>query len=144
MNFQRILVPADFSERSQSALVLATSLARDCGATLMIVYVQEPPVQLSAEGGMPFVDVPVATEALKEELERIVPTDPQVPCEHHLLIGAPATEIVRFARQENADLIVMNTHGRKGLSHLLMGSVAEAVVRHAPCPVLTMKTPKER
>jgi nucleotide-binding universal stress UspA family protein len=110
---------------------------------LVIVHVQEPPVEVSPEIAFPIMDIPATTDALKKELERVVPLDSQVPCEHHILIGPPAAEIVRFARQERVDLIVMNTHGRKGLTHLLMGSVAEAVVRHAPCPVLTMKTPPQ-
>jgi len=61
--------------------------------------------------------------------------------EHHLLSGDPGSELVHFAERENIDLIVMGTHGRTGLTRLLMGSVAEAVVRRAPCPVLTLKQP---
>jgi universal stress protein A len=80
-------------------------------------------------------------EALEAELKRVVPTDPAVPCEHRVLTGLAASEIVNFAKRDHADLIVMGTHGRKGLAHLVMGSVAEAVVRHAPCPVITVKTP---
>jgi len=68
-----------------------------------------------------------------------VPTDPAVPYEHHLLIGNPATAIVHLAETENVDLIVLPTHGRTGLMRLLMGSVAEEVVRKARCPVLTVK-----
>ena len=72
-------------------------------------------------------------------LKEVVPTDPQVACEHRLLTGDPAVAIARLAEEEHADLIVMGTHGRTGLTRLLMGSVAEAVVRRAPCPVLTYK-----
>ena len=72
-------------------------------------------------------------------LEAVVPTDPTVPYEHRLITGDPATAIARLAEEEQADLIVMGTHGRTGLTRLLMGSVAEAVVRRAPCPVLTYK-----
>jgi nucleotide-binding universal stress UspA family protein len=64
-----------------------------------------------------------------------------VPYEHHLITGDPATAVVQLAEEENVDMIVMGTHGRTGLSRLLMGSVAEAVVRKANCPVLTFKQP---
>ncbi len=72
-------------------------------------------------------------------LEKLVPADPRIAHEHHLISGAPADAIVRFAQQEGVDLIVMSTHGRTGLRRVLMGSVSEAVVRHAHCPVLTLR-----
>jgi nucleotide-binding universal stress UspA family protein len=74
-----------------------------------------------------------------KSLEEVVPADPAVAYEHHVVMGDPATEIIQLARSEGADLIVMGTHGRTGLTRLMMGSVAEAVVRRAPCPVLTLK-----
>jgi nucleotide-binding universal stress UspA family protein len=76
-------------------------------------------------------------EELRQQLESIVPEG--VPCEHRLLIGDPAGEIVRLAELEDVDLIVMATHGRTGLSRLILGSVAEAVVRRAACAVYTVK-----
>lgn len=104
----------------------------------MIVHVEEPPVAYA--GGEMYYGIPEpATEDLHRMLERVVPTDPNVPYEHRLLTGEPASAIVELAEQEQADLIVMGTHGRTGLTRLLMGSVAEAVVRRAPCPVLTFK-----
>jgi nucleotide-binding universal stress UspA family protein len=69
-------------------------------------------------------------------LQDVCPSDPGITFEHRLVMGDPATEIVRVAEEEKAELIVLGTHGRTGLSRILMGSVAEAVVRHAPCPVL--------
>ena len=69
-------------------------------------------------------------------LSDVCPSDHQLSFEHRLVMGDPATEIVRIAEEEQAELIVLGTHGRTGLSRILMGSVAEAVVRHAPCPVL--------
>lgn len=72
-------------------------------------------------------------------LEQVKPTDPTVPYVHRLVMGNPADEIVRLAEEENADLIVMATHGRTGIGRVLMGSVAEAVVRRAKCPVFTLK-----
>jgi nucleotide-binding universal stress UspA family protein len=80
---------------------------------------------------------------LRRMLGNVVPTDHNVPFEHRLLVGEPATAIVEDAEKEGADLIVMGTHGRTGLSRLLMGSVAEAVVRRAKCPVLTVKHPAQ-
>lgn len=74
-------------------------------------------------------------------LEAVVPEDPNVKYEHRMVTGDPAGRIVELAEEENIDLIVMGTHGRTGLKRLLMGSVAEAVVRRAKCPVLTFKEP---
>jgi nucleotide-binding universal stress UspA family protein len=75
-------------------------------------------------------------------LHAVVPTDPNVPFEHRLLTGDPAEEIVRFADEARCELIVMGTHGRTGFKRLLMGSVAEAVIRRAKCPVLTYRAPR--
>ena len=76
-------------------------------------------------------------------LEKIKPSDPKVQFVHTMVTGDPATEIVRVAKDEGVDLIVMSTHGRSGLTRVLMGSVAELVVRRASCPVLTFKQPVE-
>jgi nucleotide-binding universal stress UspA family protein len=143
MQLKRILFPFDFSEVSRTSLPLAKSLARDTGAALVVVYVHERPVELMAEGGIPISSLDADTDSWKRELTKALPADPNIPCEHHVLVGSPATEIVKFAKETQADLIVMSTHGRRGLSHLLMGSVAEAVVRRAHCPVLTMKPPPQ-
>ena len=72
-------------------------------------------------------------------LEAVVPTDPEVHFEHRMVMGDPADEIVKIAHEDNVDLIVMATHGRTGFKRLLMGSVAEEVVRRAECPVFTFK-----
>ena len=80
-------------------------------------------------------------EELKKNLVAVMPADPSIHFEHKLLVGDPATAIVQLAEDENADFLVIGTHGRTGLTRLLMGSVAEAVVRHAKCPVLTIKQP---
>ena len=138
MKANRIIFPTDFSHCGDAALKMATSLARDSGATLLIVHVEEPPVAYG--GGEMYYGVPdPGSEDLQQMLKEVVPTDPQVACEHRLLTGDPAVAIARLAEEEHADLIVMGTHGRTGLTRLLMGSVAEAVVRRAPCPVLTYK-----
>jgi len=143
MNIQRILFPTDFSHASDAALPLATALARDSGATLLIIHVQEPTPAYAM--GELYYGVPEPTQhQLREMLEAIVPNDPTVLFEHHLVLGEPAKRLVRFAKEQNVDLIVMGTHGRRALSRLVMGSVAEAVVRRAPCPVLTFKPTAKR
>jgi len=140
MNARKILFPTDFSSASQEALKWATSLARDSGASITIVHVEEPPMAYG--GGELYVgDDEGHREELKKSLVQVVPTDPSIQFEHKLLIGDPATAIVQTAADEGADFIVIGTHGRTGLTRLLMGSVAEAVVRRAQCPVLTIKQP---
>jgi nucleotide-binding universal stress UspA family protein len=135
-----ILHPTDFSGPSRSALGLAWALARDYGARLIVVHVVAPPVVVSAEGVAP-LNPDEFRAAAREELGRLAVPCADVPVERRLEEGDAAAEILRAARESNADLIVMGTHGRTGLSRLLMGSVAEQVVRRASCPVLTVKTP---
>ena len=140
MNVKKILFPTDFSHTRDAAFALAASLARDTGAKLLIVHVEEPPVAYG--GGELYYGVPEPqTEDLKAMLHKIVPPDPKIEYEHRLITGDPAGAIPRLAEEEHVDMIVMGTHGRSGLSRLLMGSVAEAIVRRAPCPVLTYKQP---
>src|SRR5262245_43432498 len=138
---QKILFPTDFSPASQEALRWATSLARDCGASMLIVHVEEPPMAYG--GGEMYFPIEENREELRKSLAQVVPMDHDVPFEHMLLVGDPAAAIAQTAEKEGCDLIVMGTHGRTGLTRLLMGSVAEAVVRKAKCPVLTVKQPAE-
>ena len=138
-----ILFPTDFSELSDAARPLATVLARDNQATLHIVHIKGPAKKLTAAGAYGDAPVDASTPALTQMLNSVKPTDETVPCRHHLIMGDPADDVVRFAEREGMDLIVMGTHGRTGLSRMLMGSVAEAVVRHATCPVLTVKVPEK-
>ena len=141
MHAEKILFPTDLSPASEQALSWATSLARDTGATILIVHVEEPPMAYG--GGEMYIgfDEEGTRSELRKELVQIVPADHNVSFEHMLLVGEPAHAIVEAAEKENVDLIVMGTHGRTGLTRLLMGSVAEAVVRRAKCPVLTVKHP---
>ena len=142
MNAKKILFPTDFSSDGNAGLNEAAALARDQNATLLILHVEEPPVTY---GGGEFYCGPseLTTQLLEKMLERIVPADASVRCEHRLVVGSPADEIVGVARQEGVGLIVMGTHGRTGIKRLLMGSVAEAVIRSAPCPVLIYRSPEE-
>jgi nucleotide-binding universal stress UspA family protein len=138
MNIHKILFPTDFSHTGDAALAMATALARDSGAKLLIVHVEEPPVAYGG-GEMYYGMADPATEDLRKMLHDIVPPDPAIAYEHRLVTGDPAAAIARLSDEEGVDLIVMGTHGRTGLTRLLMGSVAEAVVRRAKCPVLTYK-----
>ncbi len=138
MKADKILVPVDFSESSDAALNLATVLARDTGATLLIVHVETVP--LTTGGGEYIYAIPEPpTQELLERLNKVVPKDPDIPVVHRLLAGDPADAIIRTAEADNVDMIVMGTHGRRGITRLLMGSVAEAVVRRAECPVMILK-----
>jgi nucleotide-binding universal stress UspA family protein len=138
MNTPKILVPTDFSTTEKTALELATSLARDRGAKLLIAHVEEPPIAYG--GGELYYGIEEPDrEQLRKMLSEVLPTDPSVAYEHRLVVGSPATAIVYLAEKEDAEMIVMPTHGRTGLMRVLMGSVAEEVVRKAKCPVLTVK-----
>lgn len=135
-----ILHPTDFSEQSDYAFRLACSLARDYGARLVVLHVAELPVAGGIDG-MLILPPALDLEPLREKLRQLRPTDPKVRVEHLLVEGATANEILRLGQEMECDLIVLGTHGRTGLGRLLMGSVAERVVRKARCPVLTVKTP---
>jgi universal stress protein A len=138
MNAHKILYPTDFSTMGQAALDMATSLARDGGARLLIVHVEEPPVVYGGGELYCGIEEPDRKE-LQRMLSEVVPLDASVACEHRLLVGNPAGAILQLAETEDVDMIVMPTHGRTGLLRLLMGSVAEEVVRKAKCPVVTVK-----
>jgi len=142
LSFQTILHPTDFSTNSAAAFQLACSLARDHGARLIVLHVAAPLVAIYGDGIVPVALEPeVQREGLAEQLHQVQPQSGQVRVEHRLADGDPALEILNAAQQSKCDLIVLGTHGRTGLARLLMGSVAEQVVRKAQCPVLTVKTP---
>jgi len=141
MKARKLLFPTDYSTCGDEALEMAASLARDTGATLLVVHVEEPPLAYGS-GEMYYGEPEPDNEELMRMLKEVVPRDLHVPCEHRLVTGEPAQAIVDLAEREGVDMIVMGTHGRTGLSRLLMGSVAEAVVRRAACPVLTVKHPR--
>lgn len=135
-----ILHPTDFSSYSDYAFRMACSLARDYGARVIVTHVAETPMPVFGDG----VVLPppqVSREPLLAKLNECQAPDGSVPVEPWLVEGDPATEILRVAEEGKCDLIVMGTHGRTGFGRLLMGSVAEQVVRKAPCPVLTIRTP---
>jgi nucleotide-binding universal stress UspA family protein len=148
MNVQRILFPTDFSQYNDAALQYASTLAAEADALLYIVHVDEMRDLNAAMGESGYlIAAAVAHEGrpeLRRRLEEVVPTTEELIYEHYYLRGSPVTEILRFAERENVDLIVMGSHGRTGLSRLLMGSIAEGVMRKAPCPVLVVRQPATR
>jgi nucleotide-binding universal stress UspA family protein len=129
-----ILVAIDWSELSNRAFQVAASLARKHDAELLVLYVVPLPAVMY---GPPPEDY---LNHLLEELRHIKPSYPKARVRYLLAEGDPATAILGAARESKCGLIVMGTHGRTGLNRLLMGSVAERVVRKAPCPVLTVKS----
>jgi len=137
MTVNSILVPTDFSEPSDAALHYATDMARTLGARLFLLHV---PGKTGENLEMNF---PVAQfeTAAQQRLDTLVsPSDiERLRPEYAVRIGTPAEEIVRYANERDIDLIIMGTHGRSGVAHLLLGSVAEHVVRAAPCPVLLVR-----
>jgi len=135
-----ILHPTDFSERSEYACWLACALARDYGARLIVLHVAETP-PLVYGGGIPPPDPEELRAAAQEQLDRLRVPHADVRAERRLEEGDTVAVVLRVAQEVHADLIVIGTHGRTGLERLLMGSVAEQVVRQAVCPVLTVKTP---
>lgn len=135
-----IVFATDFSHPSDAALPHAAALARQKGAKLLIVHVEEPP--LAYGGGELYYGIPEPDPArIRAMLEAVRPADPTLPFEQRLAMGDPAAEICRIASDEGAEMIVIGTHGRSGLFRLVMGSVAESVLRRAPCPVLVYRDP---
>jgi|SRR5579863_264580 len=141
MNVQTILVPTDFSSLSDQAIEMGVSFARAFSARLVIVHVMNRPEdtdELSAAYDEFYAYTRDRISGLLEELCERIQLD-GVEADWELVIGVPHREIIRSAIRNNADLIAMGTHGRQGFDRLLMGSQAEAVVRSAPCPVITAK-----
>ncbi|MCS6976002.1 MAG: universal stress protein [Gemmatales bacterium] len=135
-----ILHATDFSPHSEYAFRLACSLARDHGAKVVVLHVVAPHPAVSYGEMIVEPDAALVQQAW-DQIRTIKSPDPAVPLEHRVEQGFAAAEIVRVAEEIKADMIVLGTHGRSGLGRLLMGSVAEQVVRKAPCPVLTVKSP---
>jgi nucleotide-binding universal stress UspA family protein len=135
-----ILVPTDFSAASAAAFQLACSLARDHGSRILAVHAVPTPVAPYDMGGWVAVEPEGYREELLAKLKSLRPGSPEVGVEYRLADGDPPAEIVRIAKETPCDLIVMGTHGRTGLARLVLGSVAEEVLRKAPCPVVTVKS----
>ncbi|MBI4455323.1 MAG: universal stress protein [Acidobacteria bacterium] len=142
MNLRKIVVATDFSEASQAAVETAFSLTLESGAILYLLHVMD--FVLEATAPMVGVVGPSIEELYREEMQRLQELIPQnwkkdVNIETAVLVGTAASEIASFAREKEADLIVVGTHGRTGLARVLMGSTAEGLLRQAPCQVLVVK-----
>ena len=143
--FNRILVPTDFSPPSDAALEYARAVATRFGASLNLLHVVDDPYRASysAEVYVPEVEGlrdELAARAVARLKDLLKSSDcGELRATADAVIGMPAWSIVEYAAAHGVDLIIMGTHGRGGVSHLLMGSVAEKVVRTAPCPVLTVR-----
>jgi nucleotide-binding universal stress UspA family protein len=147
---QKILIPVDFSACSSSALRFGLDLARKLGAEVHLLHVWQIPTLAPLDSGSRSEAeslVGVLGEHARTELDQLMnelATDGVRVGSASSLPGDPAHEIVRAVEEKGYDLVVMGTHGRTGLDKLLVGSVAEKVVRHAKCPVLTLRTRPER
>lgn len=138
-----ILYATDFSSPSLAAFPVAVAMARDYGAKLLIAHIRPIPVAAFAEGSFAFVDPEDGVADIRQRLEeKFNSSDAGVEVEYFVGEGDPATELLDLARARRCDLIVIGTHGRTGIMRLLAGSVAEQMLRHAPCPVLTIRPPK--
>jgi nucleotide-binding universal stress UspA family protein len=137
MHIRHILAPTDFSKYSTQAVTYAFELAQKVGAKLSLLHVIELPVY-AIEVSLPLEDL---EQDARRELARLLPeaATAHVAVTRLVGLGVPYQKILETAAAEQVDMIVMATHGRTGLGHLIMGSVAERVVRTAPCPVLTVR-----
>lgn len=139
IRIKKILYPTDFSSYSNQAYFHAISLAEKHNASLTVLFVYNPDGTTTpgSQG-----DEVADRRYWQGQLEQIRPVDTRIPVSHVLLEGDPAGEIVRYGHDAGIDVIVMGTHGRTGVERLLMGSVAEKVLRDAPCSVLVVKLPR--
>jgi nucleotide-binding universal stress UspA family protein len=152
LNLKKILYPTDFSEYSLSALPYAVSIAGQNNAELYCLHIVDMPQEeyLTREYMVP-LNVPHVPEdkvlrTARARMERFVAENLSEieKVESRVLVGVPFVEIIRYARDQSIDLIVIGTHGHSALAAMLLGTVAEKVVRKAPCPVLTVRHPQHK
>lgn len=140
LSLRRILVPIDFSQNARQALRFAVPLAEQIGARISLLHVAEP-VVYPMEMTVVVTNVQATRNATRRHLvelgQKLVP--PKLRGQMIVRGGQPYFEIAEVAREKKADLIVLTTHGYTGIKRILLGSSAERVVRHAPCPVLTVR-----
>ena len=147
IDLRRILLPTDFSKFSDNALTYAIAFAEKFGAELHLLHVVQdlalfmPPDVVTVPAMVPLDQLNTAAH---DAINRLVREHNlgRFTLHHEVREGNPFTEIVRYAKDHDIDLIIMGTHGRGGLAHVLLGSVSEKVVRKAPCPVLTVRHPE--
>jgi nucleotide-binding universal stress UspA family protein len=143
MHIRHILVPTDFSDGSREAFATAINLARDTGARMTLFHVNHVPTATFPDVIMPLT--PEVMRDMEQSVEAVLTRwadearEVGIDTDYKTAFGATHVEICNAADEVGADLIVIGTHGHTGLSHVLLGSVAEKVVRKAPCPVLTVR-----
>lgn len=144
IQIKRILVPSDFSEPARKALIYAAEFAVAYEAEIILCHVMEPPIYpVSISVGA--VSVPPIGGEMRQhtteqlELLRATELGDLIPSRTIVAEGKPFLEIIQLARSEDADMIIISTHGHTGLKHVLVGSTTEKVVRKAPCPVLCVR-----
>jgi nucleotide-binding universal stress UspA family protein len=147
VTLRKVLFPTDFSEPSEAAWSYALALAKEFGAEILLLHVVAEPPRLAEAYEMGFTPerfIKAASDEARRQMTDMIAkaADWKVSISPQVRKGVEFREIIQAAREAAADIIVMGTHGRTGLAHALIGSVAEKVVRKAPCPVLTVKHPK--
>lgn len=144
MRFKKVMVADDFSEASRVAVSSGAQMAADSGAELVLVHVWEPTAHLYGMAAFPVAFAEDYTEKAKQSLAASKRAAEEIGARRVstlVLTGTPWHEIVELLRKdETYDLVIVGTHGRTGLKHVLLGSVAERIVRHAPVPVLAIRT----
>ena len=149
IKLKKILFPTDFSESSMEALNYDLSFAREYGAKLEVLHVVNEKIYSEGLNLPRVVSIDELDREMTKEAERklkvLIPTESQEGLEWETVIkkGNPFLEIIRYAHENDVDLIIIGTHGRSGFEHIIFGSTAEKVVRKAPCPVLSVK-PSQR
>lgn len=141
LRVRRVLVPIDFSPASREALAFALPLVQKFGAELHLVHVFAPDYPLSSMVALPLIVPEIEVERrVRTHLQGVAKKEEAVVRREnvHAIKGRPFEEICRRAKERGTELIVTSTHGRTGLAHIFIGSTAEYVVRHAPCPVLVV------
>ena len=139
---RKILYATDFSETAATALAYAESLAQEYQAELIIAHVIPPPAIAYSPGSFEVFEPEGNKADIEAELHTVRPSNTNIPFRHLLLQGDIIHEMLKAITELNCDLVVVGTHGRKGFSRLLIGSVAEQIVRQSPCPVLTVRGTK--
>ena len=148
MQIKTILVPTDFSEYAERAFHWATSIAADWGAKIVLLHVGPTMSHLAFPESIYLTDLKRMENDLLADAENRIQAfaakkgASAVSVETRVVVGEPSREICQVAAEVDAELIVMGSHGRTGLSHILLGSVAERVVRHSSCPVLVVRSPR--
>ena len=141
LRMQKILVPLDFSKASRKALKYAVPFAEQFGAKIVLLHVVEPVVYPATDLGYLAIDETMLIDSAKKTMNHLAKSAIKPRLLERTLVrtGKPHQEIVATARGMKVDLIIITTHGYTGLKHAMLGSTAERVVRHAPCPVLTVR-----